>query len=235
MSQLAPNLSPPMQTALMDAMNGKLPNNLGAIRAKHHTLIHRQQMDAVAGTATVQGTYTFGQVARAKGVSNFPNQGNLPSDSFFLIAGVGVYIETGSQVTGAVDAEGAQSQTAATILTSALCEWFRVIHDCGVVTVKIGDYNLVDEVAGLWNFPKIGGVTGVAANWGTTATVQASIASLNNGGPGSSPYRIAPMYPWISGFQFLGTTDFIGVPPAPPTSLDAVISMRIDGILVSGR
>ncbi len=227
-----PGLSDTMYTALVNGLQGKFPNNLGAIRCIRRTWSHR----VAVGSALAASTQFF-NVNSSKGVWNGPPNGTIQNDQFMLCTSAQIQIIAGTAVSGAVDADGATSSRAATgsSVPAVVQEWLKNAHDQGVVSLRVGDFAVLDQVPGLRTFPMPNGPSGFGGVWGTTSTMEAAISQFNNGGPGAVPYRLAPAFPILPGLPMLGYIDYIGTPPAIPSSFDGFFDFRLDGWFFTGR
>lgn len=228
MSQ-APNLSNDMKAALEAALGGNLPNNLGPIKGRRHVFYHRQAVGAA-----VLASYAFFNAARARGVSNLPIPQQLPANQAFLITGISVFVTAGVDSAYAAQTPGKTIATAATPTAAVdAAEWLREIHDCGVVSVLVGDFKLVDDIAGLRNFPQGGGVTGGGGAATTVAATNILCNAMTNGAPfNGNRYNLPNPYPWWAGNNLQFEVGFTAA-PTPPTGIAAVVTAELDGLWLS--
>ena len=227
-------LSADMKAAVELALNGQLPNNLGAIKARRHIFSHRQVLTD-GTTQTIAASYTCFNANRAMGVTNMFLPQQLPANYAYLIAGVSVFCTSAVTLAFANDDEIETIKVDGSSGTEALdmSEWIREIHDCGVVSCLVGDFLLIDSIVGLKNFPAGGGIQGVGGV-GTSATTSNIVNNaLTNGVPvNGNRYTFPNPYPWLAGNALQFTVNFPGG-PAAPTGAPTVLWTELDGILIN--
>lgn len=225
---------PGVSNVIFQALKGiieqeKYPSQLGSVRVKRQPYYHCQAIGA-----SLASSYTAFNVARAKGVTNIPQQGNFPNDQAYIIRSASVYITAGVSAAGAADAEGAQIGFHATAPTQDdLANWLIQVHQAGIFSLRVGDFQLIEATRDLCHFPAGGGIdlqAALSSNSATTGAYQALY--VQNGSPVcDNLFHMIP-YPAYAGSPVEATVEF---PTAinPPSNVDAVLNVVIDGELIT--
>jgi len=151
-------------------VRNQLPYPEAVFFARKHVYWHRVGLTDTAGSNS-PGTLTFFNAAKSSNLTNLPQAGRLPSNHFFAIEKIGIFIEQGRDIAGNAEAlaaayEGSGTSTAPQDDPADIAEAIRLLYQEGIVNMTVGNRKVVEDVFGLHNFP-----------WGSVPCVDAAFAA----------------------------------------------------------
>lgn len=169
---------------------------LGAWRPKRKQFYHRVAYGAAGATS-----FSFFNAGQTKYVTNWPTANGLQNETVFIARSLKFFPEISNDIDAAAVAAGDPGVYDATPATAGepldlAAEWDRILRN-GLVTLKIGDYNIIDGEYGLTRFPSGGGPCAAFAFGGVDSDLSAGAfggaAIVNNGVPAAgNVYTFSP-------------------------------------------
>ena len=169
-----PDLTPGIRSELGKVLGGA-PHDQFAANVRTHAFWHRRDVPVVVKGEDIlffnETQSTFG--------SNW--KGSLPSGEAFVLQALRIDVRGGYQVDGTAEANSEPYDDNGGNAAGAAADIAAMIND-GVVSMRVNDREIVQNVFGLYNFPKGGGPVVGGAGLATTATTTTtSAAHVNNG------------------------------------------------------
>lgn len=210
-------------------------SNLGTWRIRRKQFYHRLAYAAAGATS-----FSFFNVNPSTGVSNWPSPNGLNNESVFIMTALSFRVDANTTVAGAAQAANNPAVYSATPATAGepfdIAAELDAIYRNGLVTLRIGDFNLIDGEYGLSRFPQGGGSCGAFAFGGVDSDLAAGAFGgagvVTNGVPAANNvYRFTPQYPILPQKPVLLTLQFLAA-----LSLGAqpgTILAEMDGLYIS--
>ncbi|MBX9736629.1 MAG: hypothetical protein K2X32_06855 [Phycisphaerales bacterium] len=167
--------------------------------------------------------------------TNWPSSAGLERDTLFLANALRFEINFGVGPTAAGAAEDFDAQTDAASATAATAPAFRAnfyeyAMKRGLVNMKIGNRQVVENIKGLNSFPAGRGISG----FGNIAATAAGMAIVSNGVPAvENAWWLTPWHVIAPQQRVSATVQWPAVAALGVTGLDCYIEARIGGLKLS--
>jgi len=232
-----PGLSAEMQAEVENVLAGRADPRSSKYVHRRQIFHHRVQ-PVNAGTTSMR--FFNADPANAH-IGNMRATG-LPNETFAIVHGMRIRIETGLTTAGAGATDGAQAtdfnNTAATG-PIATFEALRRMIETGLVNLTFGDQKVVEDVHGVYHFPAGGGafVQAALASHDSTASTKsmAALVNVTNGDPGNInamfkfpvPRILLPQKRVLGSIEYPAVIDFPGSTDGP------IFKMELEAVYVT--
>ncbi|GMV73013.1 MAG: hypothetical protein DYG93_11220 [Leptolyngbya sp. PLA2] len=145
----------PAHRTLIASLNGS-PYNDADYYVRPECYWFRTALPDTGGATGTPGRLEFFNAANAPRVTNMPQASQLPSQYYFALQRVGIYIEAGRSLAGAAIAthqEYVEGTAVPTDSAGEAAEARRLLYAHGVVNMRVGNRRPIENVFGVHNFP----------------------------------------------------------------------------------